>query len=63
MYVILKGRISVIITSNDTANMPSVVAILGDGDHFGELSLIDQDKVDKNTRTHAYLELEDASAN
>lgn len=46
MYVILKGRVVVEKKSPESGNLPIVVAILKDGDHFGELGLIDQDKLD-----------------
>ena len=45
MYIILKGRVVVEKKSQEYGNLPLVVAILKDGYHFGELSLIDQDKV------------------
>jgi len=45
MYIILKGRVVVEKQSPEYGNLPLVVAILKDGFHFGELSLIDQDKV------------------
>lgn len=41
MYVILKGRVAVQIRSQQISNLPRVVALLGDGVHFGELSLLD----------------------
>ena len=45
MYVILKGRVAVQQTSEEFGNLPRVVYIKTDGEQFGELSLIDQDKV------------------
>lgn len=56
MYVILKGRVAVEIKSKETGNLPLVIAILEDGQHFGELSLIDQEKVVNNTRKSHILE-------
>lgn len=56
MYVILKGRVAVEIKSKETGNLPLVIAILEDGQHFGELSLIDQEKVVNNTRKSQFLE-------
>lgn len=49
MYVILKGRVAVEKTQKEQGNLPVVQALLNDGDHFGELGLIDQDKVAKHT--------------
>lgn len=46
MYVIIKGRVDVEKKSPDSGDLPISVAVLSDGDHFGELSLIDQEKVD-----------------
>jgi len=47
MYVIVKGRVAVEKKSPETNWFPRVVALLKDGDHFGELGLIDQEKLDK----------------
>jgi CRP-like cAMP-binding protein len=41
MYVILKGRVAVEKTTVEQGNLPVVQALLNDGDHFGELGLID----------------------
>jgi len=41
MYVIVKGRVAVEKKSIEIGNLPIVKALLTDGDHFGELSLID----------------------
>ena len=40
MYVILKGSVAVEIKSPDIGNLPIIVALLKDGEHFGELGLI-----------------------
>jgi hypothetical protein len=56
MYVILKGRVAVEKKSKETGNLPLVIAILEDGQHFGELSLIDQEKVVNNTRKSHILD-------
>ena len=45
MYVILKGRVAV--EKIEYGNLPIIVALLKDGEHFGELGLIDQEKIDK----------------
>jgi CRP/FNR family cyclic AMP-dependent transcriptional regulator len=45
MYVILKGRVAV--EKLQYGNLPIIVALLKDGEHFGELGLIDQEKIDK----------------
>ncbi len=41
MYVILKGRVAVEKHSEFTGGVPVVIATLSDGNHFGELSLLD----------------------
>ena len=45
MYIILKGRVVVEKKSKEYGNLPLVIALLKDGQHFGELSLINQEKV------------------
>ena len=45
LYVILKGRVAVQINSQEYGHLPVVVATLSDGDQFGELSLINMNKV------------------
>lgn len=50
MYVIIKGRVAVEKTTKEQGNLPVVQAILTDGDHFGELGLIDQNKIAKHTQ-------------
>ena len=47
MYVILKGRVSVEKRAPEYGNFPIVLALLKDGDHFGELGLIDQEKIEQ----------------
>jgi len=47
MYVIVKGRIAVEKKSPQEGNMPRVVAICNDGEHFGELGMIDHEKLAK----------------
>lgn len=56
MYVILKGRVAVEKTSKETGNLPLVIAILEDGQHFGELSLIDHEKVVNNTKKSHFID-------
>ena len=41
MYIILKGRVAVEIKSEEGENHSYIVALLKDGEHFGELGLID----------------------
>jgi len=41
MYVIIKGRIAVEKKTADYGYLPRVIATKFDGDHFGELGLID----------------------
>lgn len=50
MYVILKGRVAVEKKSQEYGNLPIIVALLKDGEHFGELGLIDQERIDKQTK-------------
>lgn len=50
MYVILKGRVAVEKKSQEYGNLPIIVALLKDGEHFGELGLIDQARIDKQTK-------------
>jgi len=50
LYIILKGRVAVEITSPELANMPVVVTTLNDGDQFGELSLIKMEKIQDNSK-------------
>lgn len=40
MYIIIKGRVTVEILRKDLEDHPVIVAILSDGDHFGELGVI-----------------------
>jgi len=47
MYIILKGRVAVEKKTAEYGHLPVVEALLKDGDHFGELGLIDQDIVRK----------------
>ena len=55
MYVILKGRVAVEKTSPEYDNLPLVVALLKDGEHFGELSLIDREKLAKQSTAPEFL--------
>ena len=41
MYIILKGRVAVEKKTAEYGMLPVVEALLKDGDHFGELGLID----------------------
>ena len=50
MYVILKGRVAVEQHSDLTGGVPVVIAMLTDGVHFGELSLLDNSQVESNTK-------------
>ena len=58
MYVIVKGRVAVEKKFPAEGNMPRVVAIRTDGEHFGELGMIDHDKLVKMAPTHAGTLLE-----
>ena len=51
MYIIIKGRVVVEKKSQKYGNLPINVAMLQGGDHFGELGLINQDRIEqKNTK-------------
>ena len=50
MYIILKGRVAVEKKTAEYGHLPVVEALLKDGDHFGELGLIDQDIIRKQTK-------------
>ena len=58
MYVILKGRVAVVKKSPEYGNIPITEVILQDGAWFGELSLIDADKVDRNTNDSAFIQMD-----
>ena len=60
MYIIVKGRVAVEKRSIEYGYFPLVVALLRDGEHFGELGLIDQDKLDKSG-THDLTLLNEAT--
>lgn len=55
MYVILKGRVAVEKKSEECLGHPIIVALLKDGDHFGELGLIDQTNIEDNIKDTAFL--------
>ena len=55
MYVIVKGRVAVEKTSPECDNLPRVVALLKDGEHFGELSLIDREKLAKQSTAPEFM--------
>lgn len=59
MYVILKGRVAVVKAQAQYGNIPLCEVILDDGKWFGELSMIDSDKIDKHTKETAFLEEDD----
>lgn len=61
MYVILKGRVAVEKLQYGPRNLPIIVALLKDGEHFGELGLIDQEKIDKQTKDVRGIEAYGAS--
>jgi CRP-like cAMP-binding protein len=43
LYLIVKGRVAVERQAPEYGNLPVVIATLGDGEQFGELSLISLD--------------------
>lgn len=51
MYIILKGRVAV--EKTEYGGLPLVVALLCDGAQFGELSLVDQKKLAKQSASEA----------
>jgi len=55
MYVILKGRVAVEKASKECSNYPVIVALLKDGDHFGELGIVDTSNIDKNIKDTGLL--------
>ena len=52
MYVILKGRVCVEIKNKGFEETPIVIATLGDGDHFGELGMVDYKKLSKKVNKY-----------
>ena len=46
LYVILKGKVSVTKIFQDYDDIPQILNTLSDGDHFGELSVIDDNRLD-----------------
>lgn len=48
MYVIVRGRVCAQIQSPEYGNLPVVVAMMCDGDQFGELSLINLEMLEDN---------------
>ena len=55
MYIIVKGRVTVEQANKNTGYMPIVIAYLIDGVHFGELSLLDNQKIDLNTKKSIFV--------
>ena len=55
MYVVLKGRVAVEKTAPEREGLPLVVALLKDGEHFGELSLIDREKLAKQSTAPEFM--------
>ena len=45
MYIILKGKVSVKIQMKDKADIDVLIAMPGDGECFGELSLYNFNKI------------------
>lgn len=45
MYIILKGKVSVHIAMDGKADIQVLIAMPGDGECFGELSLFDFNKI------------------
>jgi CRP-like cAMP-binding protein len=55
MYIILKGRVAVEKAMAEVSNMPVVVALLKDGDHFGELGTVSTQNIDENIKDTGLL--------
>jgi|FrelakmetLWP11LW_1041352.scaffolds.fasta_scaffold671129_1 CRP-like cAMP-binding protein len=52
MYIILKGRVSVESNLSQYEDIPVILNTLKDGDAFGELAVIDSNKIlEDTTRT------------
>ena len=49
MYIILKGRVIVTSSKPNHKDIPVVLTILSDGDHFGELSIVDESRLKNNS--------------
>ena len=45
MYILLKGRVSVESTLSQYADIPLILATCNDGEAFGELAAVDQDRI------------------
>lgn len=45
MYILLKGRVSVESTLSQYADIPLILATCKDGEAFGELAVVDQDRI------------------
>ena len=45
MYIIIKGRISVESHTSQYSDVPVILATLKDGEAFGELAVVDQEKI------------------
>ena len=45
LYIILKGKVSVQSSMSQYADIPVILNTLADGEHFGELSLIDETRL------------------
>ena len=46
MYVILKGKVSVRSNMSNYSDIQTILNTLEDGDHFGELAVIDMERLD-----------------
>ena len=55
MYVVLKGRVAVEKKLPEISNMPVVVALLKDGDHFGELGIVNTSNIDESIKDTGLL--------
>ena len=45
MYIILKGRVSCVSTLANYSDIPIILATIKDGESFGELAVVDQDRI------------------
>ena len=46
MYIILKGKVSVRSNMSHYSDIQTILNTLEDGDHFGELAVIDVERLD-----------------
>ena len=60
MYVIVKGKVAVQIIKEELGNLPLVISLLGDGDHFGQLTYQEGKSKEKIRRKTTCITVEDS---